>query len=586
VAFQNAVPRWSGPFDKLRAPSLSRGLTPSRCERVGVNALHPWHSILKSSARNLALLLIGSLLLAGCGKHPVAPASGNGAPKKILNFGNGTEPQDLDPQVVTGVPENNIILALLEGLVSYDPHDLHPVPGVAKSWDISADRLVYTFHLREDAKWSNGEPVTAQDFVRSYQRILTPALASEYAYMLFNYVAGAKDYYDGKLNDFSKVGFKAPDAHTLRVTLLNPTPYLLNAMCHYAWFPVPIDTIAKFGGLDRKGTNWTRPENFVGNGPFRLTAWLPQQKIVVERSPTYWDRANVKLDEIDFYPVENADTEEHMFRTGQLDITNDLSVDKIPFYKRDHPDQIRIEPYLGLYFYRCNVKRPPLDKVKVRRALALAINRESLIKNVIMGDELPAYAVSYPGTAGYSPQTHLTGTLDDARRLLAEAGYPGGRGFPPLELLYNTSANHRIIAEAIQQMWKKNLHIDIELRNEEWKVYLDAQETGNYQMTRAGWIADYVDPNAFLDLWETGNGNNQTNWSSPDYDRLLAASRAAKTNPERYALYQKMDAVLVDELPVIPIYYYTRVHLVNPKVNGLWPTLLDIHPWKYVDIER
>jgi oligopeptide transport system substrate-binding protein len=532
------------------------------------------------------LIAVAALLLTGCGKHPAASAADNAAPRKILNFGNGDEPQDIDPQIITGVPEQNIILALFEGLVSQDPHDLHPVPGVAKSWDISSNGLVYIFHLREDAKWSNGEAVTAQDFVQSYQRLLTPSLGAQYAYMIFNYVAGAKDYYDGKLKDFSRVGIKAPDEHTLQITLLNPTPYLLKAMCHPAWFPVPIDTIAKFGGLDRKGTNWTRPENIVGNGSFFLKAWLPQQRIAVERSPTYWDRANVKLDEIDFYPVQSSDTEEHMFRTGQLDITNELSADKIPFYKRDHPDQLRIEPFLGIYFYRCNVKRPPLDNIKVRRALALAIDRESLIKNVVKGDEQPAYAVSYPGTAGYSPQARLAGTLDDARHLLAEAGYPNGHGFPPIDLIYNTNVNHRVIAEAIQQMWKKNLNIDVVLRNEEWKVYLDAQTTGDYQMARAAWIADYVDPNSFLDLWETGNGNNETNWGNPDYDGLLVASRTAKTDGERYALYQKMDAILVNELPVIPIYYYTRVHLVNPKVKGFWPTLLDFHPWKFVDIER
>ncbi|HXA13593.1 MAG TPA: peptide ABC transporter substrate-binding protein [Opitutaceae bacterium] len=536
--------------------------------------------------RHLAFLFAGALLLVGCSKHPSASAADNVAPKKILNFGNGTEPQDLDPQVVTGVPELNIILALFEGLVSYDPKDLHPVPGVAKSWEISPDGLVYTFHLREEAQWSNGEPVTAQDFVRSYQRILTPTLASEYAYMIFNYVAGAKDYYDGKLNDFSKVGIKALDDHALQITLVNPTPYLLKAMCHYAWFPVPIATIAKFGGLDRKGTNWTRPENIVSNGPFRLKAWLPQQKIVVERSPTYWDRTNVKLDEIDFYPVESADIEEHMFRTGQLDVTNDLAADKIPFYQHDHPDQLRIVPFLGIYFYCFNVKRPPLDNVKVRRALALAINRESLIKNVVKGNEQPAYAVSYPGTAGYYPQARLTGTLDDARRLLAEAGYPNGRGFPPLDLLYNTNSNHRAIAEAIQQMWKKNLNIDVGLTNQEWKVYLDSLTTHNFQLARYGWIADYVDPNSFIDLWETGNGNNHSNWGSPEYDRLLAASYTAKTDGERYALYQNMDTILVDELPIIPIYYYTRVHLVNPRVKDFWPTLLDIHPWNSVDIER
>jgi oligopeptide transport system substrate-binding protein len=404
--------------------------------------------------------------------------------------------------------------------------------------------------------------------------------------MIFNYVAGAKDYYDGKLTDFSKVGIKATDGHTLQITLVNPTPYLLKAMCHCAWFPVPIATVAKFGGLDRKGTDWTRPENFVGNGPFRLKAWLPHQKIAVERSPTYWDRANVKLDEIDFYPVESSDTEEHMFRTGQLDLTLELPRQKIPFYQRDHPEQLSIEPLLGLNFYCCNVKRPPLDNVKVRRALALAIDRERLVKDVTKAGELPAYAVSYPGVAGYYPQARLTGTLDDARRLLAEAGYPDGRGFPRLELIYNTLETHRAVAEAIQQMWKKNLHIDIELRNEEWKVYLDSLTTHNFQLARYGWLADYIDPNVFLDLWETGNGNNYTNWGNPEYDRLLTASRAAKTEVERYAIYQKMDAILVNELPSIPVYYYAVPRLVSPKVKGYYPTLLDLHPWKGVDIER
>jgi oligopeptide transport system substrate-binding protein len=543
---------------------------------------------LKTSLKPIAfcLLAIVALLLAGCGQHPSASTAGSAVPKKILNLGNNSEPQDIDPQIITGDGEENITLALFEGLVSYDPHDLHPVPGVAKSWNISPDSLVYTFHLREEAKWSNGVPVTAQDFVQSYQRMLTPALAAPYAYMIFNYVAGAKEYYDGKLDDFSKVGIKAPDDHTLQITLLNPTPYMLNIMCHCSWSPVPVATIAKFGGLDRKGTDWTRPGNFVGNGPFRLKAWLPHQKIIVERSPTYWDRENVKLDEIDFYPVESSDTEEHMFRTGQMDITYELPRQKVPFYQRDHPEQLSIAPLLALYFYRCNVKQPPLDNIKVRRALALAIDRERLVKDVTKAGEQPAYAISYPGVAGYYPQARLTGTLDDARRLLAEAGYPDGRGFPPLELIYNTLESHRSIAEAIQQMWKKNLNIDVTLKNEEWKVYLDAQTTGDYQMARAGWTSDYTDPNSLLDLWETGNGNNETNWGSPEYDRLLAASRTAKTDTERYAIYQKMDTILVDELPIIPIFYYTRVRLVTPKVKGFYPTLLDLHPWKGVDIDR
>ncbi len=533
-----------------------------------------------------ALALAAALSFTACSKKSeTGAASDGGKPLKVLRYGNGFEVQDLDPQTVTGIPEHHVVTALFEGLVSEDPVDLHPVPGVAKSWDISEDGLVYTFHLREDARWSSGEPVTAHDFVRSYKRILTPALGADYAYMLYNYVAGAKDYYEGRITDFSEVGFRAIDDRTLEVRLLHPTPYLLNAMNHYAWFPVHIPTVEKFGGLDRRGTAWTRLENLVGNGPFVLKEWRPNQRLVVKRSPTYWDRDTVQLDEIAFYPVDNLDAEERMFRTGELDITQEIPVGKIDAYRRDNPSVLRIDPYLGIYFYRFNTRRAPLDDVRVRKALALAVDRESLVKNVTRAGEQPAYAVSYPNNNGYTPQARLTGTIEDAKRLLAEAGYPDGKGAPVIELLYNSQQNHRLIAEALQQMWRKNLGIEVTLRNEEWRVYLDAVDTGNFMMQRAGWIADYTDPNVFLDLWETNNLNNDTGWGSPVYDELLARSLQAKTDEERFALYQQMDAILVEELPVMPLFYYTRPRLVSERVTGFHPTLLDNHPWKHVGLK-
>lgn len=543
--------------------------------------------------RTLVPVLAATLLLAGCGKNEnsasSAAARAGGEKSKtpqIWRVGNGTEPQDLDPHTIQGVPEHKIIMALFEGLASEDPKDLHPVPAVAKSWDISPDGLVYTFHLRENAKWSNGDPLTADDFVSSYQRILSPALASEYAYLVFDYVVGAKEYYDGKLKDFTQVGFKALDARTLRVTLKSPTPYLLKIIAsHYAWTPVPVKVIAKYGPVDQQRTAWTRPGNIVGNGPFILKEWLPNQKIVVVRNPNYWDAATVKLDAIEFYPTEDISGEERMFRTGQLDMTNELPNAKIDVYRKEYPAALRIEPWLGLYFYRCNVTRPPLTDKRVRKALALAIDRESLVKNVVRGEEQPAYAVSYPDTAGYTPRARLSGGLAEAKRLLAEAGYPDGKGCPVIELLYNTSENHRAIAEVIQAMWRKNLGVEVRLVNQEWKVYLDMEQTGNYTLSRAGWIADYVDPNVFLEIWVTGNGNNQTNWSNPEYDRLYASALTAKNEQERYEIYQKMDAILVDEVPIIPIYYYTRVHAVSPRVKGYYPTLLDNHPYKYIWLE-
>ncbi len=534
-----------------------------------------------------ALALATIALLAGCGRPAPATdtraaAESRPAPPQIWRVGNGAEPQDLDPQAVTGIPEHKIIMGLFEGLLAEDPQDGHPVPGLAESWEISADGLVYTFHLRPNLQWSNGDPLTADDFVQSYRRALTPAFASEYSYLLW-FMVGAEDYNAGRLADFSRVGVKALDDRTLRVTLHHRTPFLLNLIAsHYTWDVVPVKVIARFGPLDRKGGGWTRPGNLVSCGPFVLKEWTPNQRIVIARNPRYWDAAHVRLDEIHFFPVEEPATEERMFRTGQLDMTNELPQPKLDSYRREHADVLRIEPYLGLYFYRFNVTKPPFNDVRVRRALSLAIDRESLVQNVLRGGQAPAYAVSYPGTAGYTPAARLTGTLADAQRLLAEAGFPGGRGFPTAELMYNTSENHRQLAEAIQAMWRRNLGIEVTLVNQEWKVYLDSQVTLNYQLQRGGWIADYVDPHVFLEIWTTGNTNNNTGWSNAHYDRLCAQAIAAQDQATRYAIYQRMDAILVDELPVLPIYYYTRVHAISPRVKGYYPTLLDNHPYKHI----
>ena len=350
-----------------------------------------------------------------------APLAAANTGKKILNYGNGAEPQDLDFQIVTGVPEHRLALTFFEGLVSEDPQ-LNIMPGVAERWDISPDGLRYTFHLRADAQWSNGDPVTADDFVQSYQRMITPALGAEYSYMLWH-VVGAEDYNKSKLTDFSKTGFNAVDPRTLQLTLRQATPFLLHAMNHYAWFPLHIPTLKKFGALDRKSTPWSRPENFVGNGPYLLKEWRPNQKIVATRSPTYWDRSAVKIDEIHFFPVELADTEERMFRTGQLHITNEVPLTKLAVYQREQPDSVRVDPYNGIYFYRFNVQRKPFDDVRVRRALALAIDRETLVKKVTLAGELPAYDFTPPDLIGYVSRHRFQADLAEAKRLLAAAGF-------------------------------------------------------------------------------------------------------------------------------------------------------------------
>jgi oligopeptide transport system substrate-binding protein len=532
--------------------------------------------------RSTALALIAISAMADCLRADAA-FSGERTSALVLRIGNGDEPQDLDPQTITGEPEYRILMALFEGLAEMDPKDLHPVPGLAQSWEVSPDGLVYTFHLRPNLKWSNGDPLTADDFIQSYRRMLSPSFASEYAYLLYNFVRGAREYYDGKLADFSQVGFKALDDRTLQVTLKHATPYLLKIIAqHWAWYPLPVKVIAKFGAVDQRGNTWTRPENLVGSGPYVIKSWVAQEKIVVTRNPNFWDAANVRSDRIEFYPTQDLYAEERMFRGGQLDTTYDLPRTKIDGYRRNHADELHVAPWLSVYYYECNVTRPPLNDKRVRQALAMAIDREAIVRRIVRGGEQPAYAITYPGASGYTAKAQLHANLDEARRLLSEAGYPGGRGFPVTELLYNTYETHRDIAEAVQAMWSKNLGIEIRLHNEEWKVYEDAVQHHNYQMARAGWGADYVDPQPFLEIFETGNGNNFTAWSNPEYDRLLHAALAAKNDGERFAYYQKMDAILVDECPVIPIYYYTRVYAMNPKMRGYWPNLLDLHPWKYV----
>ena len=529
------------------------------------------------------LLIVALCLQSGCGKRETRVENGNRL--QILYIGNGTEPQDLDPGIITGVQEFHIIMALFEGLVTEDPVDLHPVPGVAESWDISPDNTIYTFHLRRDAKWSNGDPVTAGDFLETYKRNLTPSLASEYAYMHF-VVKNAEAYNTGKLTNFDEVGYKALDDHTLRITLNYSTPYFLSLLLHHSWYPVHLPTLRKYGDPYKRGNHWTRPGHFVGNGAFVLSKWRVNDVVVAKKSPTYWDRDRVKLKEIHFYPIESDDTEERRFRSGQLHITETVPLTKIDVYKKNNPELIQIHPYLGSYFYDINTTKPPFNDKRVRKALSLAIDRESIVKNITRGGQLPAFNLTPPGTAGYTCRAQLRENVAEANRLLAEAGYPGGKNFPPFELLFNTSEAHRAIAEAIQQMWKSNLGIDARLANQEWKVYLDSQRTLHYQVSRASWIGDYVDPNSFLDMWTTDNGNNRAGWSNKEYDSLIEEAARTGDLKKRLEVFQKAEAILLDELPMIPIYFYTRVCLQRPEIKGWYPTILDNHPYKYVYLEE
>ena len=519
--------------------------------------------------------------LTGCQDRITPVELGNR--EQILLIGNGTDPEDLDPQVTTGLPEHHIHMALFEGLVNTHPKDLTPIPGVAERWEVSGDGRRYTFFLRRNAKWSNGDPVTSEDFMFSYRRMLAPEFGAEYAYMLY-VVDKAEEYHRGELADFSLIGFEAPDPHRFIVRLKAPIPYFLSLINHNSWYPVHQATILRHGRMNQRGSRWTRPGNHVGNGPFILKEWNVSDVVVVEKNPLYWDSERVVLNEIRFYAIENSITEERNFQAGQLHLTGTVNLNSIERLRREGSRYLQLHGWLGTYYYLLNTERTPLNDPRVRRALNMAIDRTAIVESITRGGQIPAYFFTPPNTAGYTSRTRLAEDVDSARRFLAEAGYPDGKGFPSLPLLYNTSESHRPIAEAIQDMWKKHLNIQITLENQEWKVYLQSRSNGEFAIARAGWIGDYNDPNTFLDLLTSSSGNNHTGWSNPLYDNLIAEAGKTLDPEERYEYFQRAEAILVDELPIIPIYFYVRAFLKHPSVQNWHPNILDTHPYKFVHL--
>jgi oligopeptide transport system substrate-binding protein len=533
----------------------------------------------------LALAVLPLLLvLAGCSKRETPVVEGYRT--QTLQLGNLSEPNDLDPAILDSQQTFNIVMALIEGLCQYDAKTGDPVPAVAERWEVSADNLTWTFHLRPTARWSNGDPVTAGDFVYAFRRNLSAGLGAEYASMLFC-LENAQAFYQGKTKDFSTVGAVAADDHTLVLRLGHPVPYLPKLVCHSIWFPVHQATIEKFGRIDQRGTLWTRPGNYVGNGPFILKEWQPQQIIRVVKSPTYWNREEVRLNGINFYPIENNSAEEAMFRTGQLHITSTMPPDKIPVYRNDPRLKVFCSqaPMLATYYFVFNVSKPPLDDVRVRRALAYSINRQEMVDHVTLGGQRPAGHLTPDDTSGFTATANVTFDPVRARQLLADAGYPGGKGFPRLEFLYNTNEGHRKIAEAVQQMWRRELGIDVTLTNQEAKVQIDNLHQGNFQIARFAWVGDYVDPSTFLDIMTGDSGNNDTRWKSAEYDRLISEAGRTADDAKRFALYQRCEQILADECPIAPLYFYTRTNLRLPSVKGWYDNLVDLHPYTGVYLD-
>jgi len=524
------------------------------------------------------LSICAASLFSGCGDRQSNVERGNAAQE--LYIGIGTEPEGLDPHLVTGVTEHYVLLSLLEGLTTVHPETLAIEPGAAESWEISEDGLRYTFHLDPDARWSNGDPVTSGDFMFSFERILTPALGAPYAYMLYS-VKNAEAFNKGELHDFAEVGVKAPDPRTLTFELEAPTPYFLSLSTHYTWWPVHPPTVLAHGGMTDRISKWTKPGHFVGNGPFALKTWRLNHSIEVEKNPYYHAADSVRLNGIHFLPIA-IDAEERAFRADQLHITSTVPIPRIDWYRKNAPGAMRFDTYLGVYYYLINTEREALKDPRVRKALAYSIDRGALTEHVLKAGQQPAHHFTPPNTGGYTAEVRLPYDPELARELLAEAGYPGGEGFPEFELLFNTSESHRTVAVAIQQMWKEELGIDVGLYNQEWKVYLATRKARDFDIARAAWIGDYADPNTFLSLMTGDNGNNHSNWGDPDFDALIAQA-AAEQNPEaRFALFQKAEAILIDEMPVLPIYFYVRSTLIDASVRGWHPNILDYHPYQDV----
>ena len=529
---------------------------------------------LASSARTLFLVLLAAVFLG----FSSAQAADN-----TLQSGNAAEPETLDVHKSSGVPEANIQRDLFEGLVA-EGADGSLIPGVAESWTLSDDGRVYTFRLRKDARWSNGDPVTAHDFVFALRRGVDPAVGSSYAFILWP-IDNAEAITKGKVKELERMGVEAVDAHTLKVTLKAPTPYFIGMLTHHQAYPVHRKT------LERHGDKWTRPGNLVSNGAYRLAEWVPQSHVRLERNPHYWDAANVRIEAVVYHPTEDRSTELKRYRGGELDVTADVPIDQIEWVEKNLGDQFHNTAYLGTYYYALNLTKAPFrDRPGLRNALAMAIDREILTGKVTKGGEIPAYAWVPPGVNQYEgakvPWAGLSKAerLARAKKLYAEAGYSKENPLK-VQILYNTSDSHKRIAIAIAGMWKQALGVQTELFNQEWKVYLTTRKAKQFEVLRAGWIGDYNDANTFLELLKGDVGTmNPAGYANAEYDALMRKAEKETDLKVRAGLMQKAESILLKDLPIIPIYHYTTQHLVSPRVKGWVDNVMDVHPTRHLSL--
>ncbi len=521
-------------------------------------------NITKKSLIALGIMtaLAGNLAMAA-----TVPAGVDLAAKQELVKGNGDEVQSLDPHKIEGVPESNVSRDLLEGLVISDTQG-HPIPGVAESWE-NKDGKVWTFHLRKNAKWSNGEPVTAQDFVYSWQRLADPKTASPYAsYLQYGHLENIDDIIAGKKSP-DTLGVKALDANTLQVTLSESVPYFFKLLIHPSMSPVYKPAVDKFG------EKWTQPENWVGNGAFKLQAHVINERIVVVRNPDYWDNANTKLDKVTFLPIssEVSDVNRYFSNDGSDMTYNNMPIELFKKLQRDNPKELHVDPYLCTYYYEINNQKAPFTDPRVREALKLGLDRDIMVNKVLAQGQLPAYSYTPPATDGANlTKPEWFGWSqekrnEEAKKLLAEAGYTADKPLT-FELLYNTSDLHKKLAIAASSIWKKNLGVNIKLNNQEWKTFLDTRHQGNFDVSRAAWCADYNEPSSFLNTMISDSSSNTAHYKSAAFDKVMADSAKASDEKSRSDLYAKAEQILDKDSAIVPVYYYVNARLVKTYVGG------------------
>lgn len=516
----------------------------------------------KSKLITAMILALGSISFAHAAE---VPAGTELAEKQVLVRGNGGEIQGLDPHKVEGVPERNVLNDLIEGLAITDPEG-HLIPAGATSWE-TTDNKTWIFHLRPEAKWSNGDPVTANDYVFAWRRIATPATAAPYAsFLQYAHIDNIDAILEGKASP-DTLGVKAIDDLTLEVTLSTPVSYFPKMLFHYALAPLNQKVVEKFGD------KWTQPGNFVGNGAYNLKEWVVNEKIVLERNPLYWDNAKTVIEQVTYLPLTEIN-EISRYRSDEVDLTyNNMPIELFKKMQEELPDELKIGPYLCSYYYEINNQKAPFTDPRVREALKIGMDQKLMTDKVLAQGQEAAWGFTPPSIDGVTLKPYEWFSEDQdsrnerARKLLEEAGYTQDKPLK-FKLLYNTSDLHKKLAVAASQMWKKNLGVEVELENQEWKTFLDTRHAGNYDVSRGAWCADYNEASAFLNIMLSNSSNNTAHYKNPAFDELMQKAVKTTDDAARSAIYAEAEALIDKDSAQIPVYYFVNTRMVKPYVGG------------------